>query len=80
MDQGGFAIAAAKASGADAFVTSDLKYHDFFQAENQILLADIGHFESEQFTKNLIADYLTEKLPNFAVLLTAINTNPVRYY
>jgi len=77
---GSFAIAAAKAIGADAFVTSDLKYHDFFQAENRILLADIGHYESEQFTKNLIADYLKEKMPNFAILLTAINTNPVRYY
>ncbi len=77
---GSFAINDAKASGADAFVTSDLKYHDFFQAENDILLVDIGHFESEQFTKNLIADYLKEKMPNFAILLTAINTNPVRYY
>ena len=76
---GSFAIAAAKASGADAFVTSDLKYHDFFQAENQILLADIGHFESEQFTKNLIADYLTEKLPNFATIFAQTNTNPVQY-
>ena len=53
---GSFAIQAAKASGADAFVTADLKYHDFFSAENQIILADIGHYESEQYTKNFLAD------------------------
>ncbi len=76
---GSFAIAAAKAAGADAFVTSDLKYHDFFAAENQILLMDIGHYESEQYTKNLLATYLTKKIPNFAVLLSKINTNPVKY-
>ena len=76
---GSFAIAAAKAAGAHAFVTSDLKYHDFFTAENQILLMDIGHYESEQYTKNLLATYLTKKIPNFAVLLSKINTNPVKY-
>ena len=76
---GSFAITSAKASGADAFVTSDLKYHDFFAAENQILLMDIGHYESEQYTKNLLATYLTKKIPNFAVLLSKINTNPVKY-
>jgi len=54
---GSFAIQAAKAQGADAFVTADLKYHDFFTAENKILLADIGHYESEQFTKNLLVEY-----------------------
>ena len=59
---GAFAIAAAKAIGADAFLTADLKYHNFFEAENQILLADIGHFESEQFTKNLLVDFLRKKL------------------
>jgi dinuclear metal center YbgI/SA1388 family protein len=76
---GSFAISAAKAAGADAFVTSDLKYHDFFKAENQILLMDIGHYESEQYTKNLLASYLKKKIPNFAVLLSKINTNPVKY-
>jgi dinuclear metal center YbgI/SA1388 family protein len=76
---GSFAISAAKAAGADAFVTSDLKYHDFFRAENQILLMDIGHYESEQYTKNLLASYLKKKIPNFAVLLSKINTNPVKY-
>ncbi|WP_298236932.1 Nif3-like dinuclear metal center hexameric protein [uncultured Algibacter sp.] len=77
---GSFAIKAAKSSGADAFVTSDLKYHDFFTAENSILLADIGHYESEQFTKNLLVAYLTKKITNFAVVLSNTNTNPVKYF
>ncbi len=76
---GSFAISHAKQEGADVFVTADLKYHDFFQAENEILLADIGHYESEQFTKNLLTAYLSEKFPNFAVLNSEINTNPVHY-
>ncbi len=77
---GAFAIDAAKASKADAFISADFKYHDFFKAENQILLADIGHFESEQFIKNLLFDYLTKKIPNFAIILSDINTNPIKYY
>lgn len=76
---GAFSIPAAIAKGADVLITSDLKYHDFFQAENKILLADIGHFESERFTKNYIIDYLTKKIPNFAVVLSEENTNPVKY-
>lgn len=77
---GAFAIDAAKAAKADAFVSADFKYHDFFKAENQILLADIGHFESEQFIKMLLYDYLTKKIPTFAVVLSDINTNPIKYY
>ncbi len=77
---GAFAIDATKASKADAFISADFKYHDFFKAENQILLADIGHFESEQFIKNLLFDYLTKKIPNFAIILSDINTNPIKYY
>ncbi|GAA3615883.1 Nif3-like dinuclear metal center hexameric protein [Flavivirga amylovorans] len=77
---GSFAIGAAKASGADAFITSDLKYHDFFIAENRILLADIGHYESEQYTKNLLVANLTKKITNFAVVLSKTNTNPVKYF
>lgn len=76
---GSFAISNAKHNGADVFITADLKYHDFFQAENQILLTDIGHYESEQFTKDLLTAYLSEKFPNFAVLKSEINTNPVHY-
>jgi dinuclear metal center YbgI/SA1388 family protein len=76
---GSEAIGKAIQSGADAFLTADLKYHQFYQAENQILLADIGHFESERFTKNYIVDYLTKKMPNFAIILSEENTNPVKY-
>ncbi|WP_203257882.1 Nif3-like dinuclear metal center hexameric protein [Hyunsoonleella ulvae] len=77
---GSFAINAAKAMGADAFVTADLKYHDFFSAENSILLADIGHYESEQFTKTLLVEYLTKKITNFAIILSNTDTNPVKYF
>ncbi|MCB0444425.1 MAG: Nif3-like dinuclear metal center hexameric protein [Gelidibacter sp.] len=76
---GSFAIDAAKSANADVFITSDLKYHDFFTAENQIILADIGHYESEQFTKNFLAEYLSKKITNFAVVLSMTNTNPVKY-
>jgi len=76
---GSFAIEAAKQAKADVYVTADLKYHDFFKAENQLVLVDIGHYESEQFTKNLIVDYLTKKFRNFAVVLSEINTNPINY-
>ncbi len=77
---GSFAINAAKQAGADAFVTADLKYHDFFNAENSILLADIGHYESEQFTKELLVSFLNKKITTFAVVLSQINTNPITYY
>ena len=76
---GAFAIEAARNSGADVLVTSDLKYHQFFEAEESILLLDIGHYESEQFTKNLLADYLKKKIPNFAVSLSEVRTNPINY-
>ncbi len=76
---GAFAIGAAKKAGADIFVTSDIKYHEFYQAENQLVIADIGHFETEQFTKDLLVDYLTKKIPNFAVSLSESITNPIKY-
>lgn len=76
---GSFAINAAKAAGADLFVTADLKYHDFFSAENDIVLADIGHYESEQFTKTFLVHYLSKKITNFAIILSNKNTNPVKY-
>ncbi|UUV21505.1 Nif3-like dinuclear metal center hexameric protein [Paenimyroides aestuarii] len=76
---GSFAITAAKAKNADILVTADLKYHDFFQAENSILLADVGHFESERYVKNYIFDYLSKKIPTFAIILSNIKTNPVNY-
>jgi dinuclear metal center YbgI/SA1388 family protein len=84
---GAFAIPNAIRGNADAFVTADLKYHDFFKAEEKILLADIGHYESEQFTKNLIHGFLTKKICNFApaplksgIVLSETNTNPVQYF
>lgn len=76
---GSFAIDNAKGQQADAYVTSDLKYHEFYKAENQLLLADIGHYESEQFTKNLLVDYLTKKFTNFAIVLSDKITNPIYY-
>ncbi|MCU0432746.1 MAG: Nif3-like dinuclear metal center hexameric protein [Bacteroidia bacterium] len=77
---GSFLLGAAKASGADAYVTADYKYHEFFDAENQLMIADIGHYESEQFTKQLLADRITEKFTTFAVRLSGVNTNPISYY
>ena len=77
---GAFAIKNSIEQKADAYVTADLKYHNFFEANKQIVLIDIGHFESEQFTKNLIHDYLKKKFPNFAIILAYTNTNPVNYF
>ena len=76
---GSFAISNAKRAKADAYVSADFKYHEFFKAENSILLADIGHYESEQFTKNLLVDYLTKKFSNFAIILSEKSTNPIYY-
>ena len=76
---GSFAIKNAIQANADVFLTADLKYHNFYEAENQIVLADIGHFESERFTKNYIVDFLKKKIPNFAVNFSEENTNPVKY-
>jgi len=77
---GGFLLTDAKRSGADIFITADYKYHEFFDAEGTIIIADIGHFESEQFTQSLLLDIITKKFANFAVLLTEIDTNPIKYY
>ena len=76
---GSFAIQNAIHSNADAYISADFKYHDFFKAEKQILLADIGHYESEQFTKNLLVEYLTKKFTNFAIILSEKSTNPIYY-
>ena len=77
---GSFAIQQAISTEADAFVTADLKYHDFYKAEGKILLVDIGHYESEQYTKNLLVTHLTKKITNFAIILSKINTNPIKYF
>ncbi len=76
---GSFLIAQAMNAGADVFLTSDLKYHDYFLPEQQMLLVDFGHYESEQVTKDLIAQLLIKKFSTFAVLKTERNTNPVKY-
>jgi len=76
---GSFAINQAIRAKADAYITSDIKYHEFYKAENKLIIADIGHYESEQFTKNLLVDILTKKFPNFAVVLSNKNTNPIYY-
>ena len=76
---GHFLISNALKAGAQVFITSDLKYHDFFKAEDRILLADVGHFESEQFTIDLLQEELAKKFPTFAVLKTSVSTNPVNY-
>ncbi len=77
---GSFLIGAAIGAGADMYVTADVKYHEFFDANNCLVIADIGHFESEQFTIDLLFDLLSEKFPNFAVLKTGVKTNPVQYF
>jgi dinuclear metal center YbgI/SA1388 family protein len=76
---GFFLLPAAKAAGADVFLTSDVKYHEFFDAEDKIVLADMGHFESEQFTSDLLVAELKKKFTTFAVLKGNTNTNPVKY-
>ncbi len=84
---GAFGIGAATAVGADAYVTADLKYHDFFKAGEKLLLVDAGHYETERFTKKIIHDYLTKKMSNIAapdtrvsVRMSKIDTNPVKTY
>lgn len=77
---GSFLLKNAVAAGADAFITGDYKYHQFFDAEGRILIADIGHYESEQFTIEIFSEIIKEKFPNFATLFTKTNTNPVNYY
>ena len=77
---GSFLTKTAIAAKADFYITADVKYHEFFDAESKLVLADIGHWESEQFTIELLAEVLQEKFPTFAVLKTAVKTNPVQYW
>lgn len=76
---GSFLLDDAIKAGADVFVTADFKYHQFFDADNQIVIMDIGHYESEQYTGELLRDLLKQKFPIFASRLSEINTNPVNY-
>ncbi len=77
---GSFLINTALGAGADFYITGDVKYHEFFDAENRMVIADIGHFESEQFTIELLYDILHSKFPTFAVLKSEVKTNPVNYF
>jgi dinuclear metal center YbgI/SA1388 family protein len=76
---GSFLLGNAIAEQADVFITGDFKYHQFAEAEDRILIADIGHFESEQYTKEVFFELLTKKFSNFAIHLSNVNTNPVNY-
>lgn len=76
---GSFLLPAAIARGADVYITGDFKYHEFFDADGHLVIADIGHFESEQFTIDLLHEIISEKFTNFAPLKTSVNTNPVHY-
>jgi len=76
---GSFLLSKAIASGADVFVTADLKYNHYFDAEGKLIIADIGHYESEQFTKELFYELLMKKFPKFALRLSEVNTNPINY-
>jgi len=77
---GSFLLKDAIQNGADIFVSADFKYHQFFDADNQIVIADIGHYESEQFTKELIFNEIQKKFSTFALCLSKNNTNPIHYY
>ena len=76
---GSFLLKQAINAGADMFISADFKYHEFFDAEEKLVIADIGHFESEQFTQNLLVEIIRKKFVNFAVRLTEVNTNPIKY-
>ena len=76
---GSFLLSTAIAKGADAFVSADFKYHEFFDAEAKIMIADIGHYESEQYTKELLIEFLKEKFHTFAIIFSETVTNPISY-
>ena len=76
---GSFLLRAAMAKKADVFITADFKYHEFFDADRKIVIADIGHYESEQFTIKLLHEIITDKFSNFAAYCTEVNTNPINY-
>ena len=77
---GFFLLDNVKRCKADAYVTADIKYHDFFEADGQLFLVDAGHYETEQFTKELIADVIIKKFCNFAVSISSVKTNSINYF
>lgn len=76
---GSFLLPDAKRSGSQVYITADFKYHEFFDAEDDIIVADIGHYESEVFTKELLQEVLTKKFPTFAINFSTTRTNPISY-
>jgi len=76
---GSFLISHAISQHADVFITGDVKYHDFFLSENKMIIADIGHYESEQFTKEIFYEIVTKNFPKFATQFSTVNTNPIKY-
>lgn len=77
---GASGIRAALAKGCDAYLTGDVKYHEFFQAENKMMICDIGHYESEQYIVEQLIEILSEIFPKFAILKSLEKTNPVNYF
>lgn len=77
---GSFLLQNAIKQKADVFISADFKYHEFFDADDKILIADIGHYESEIFTTELLKDYLTKEFSDLKILLTTVNTNPIQYF
>jgi putative NIF3 family GTP cyclohydrolase 1 type 2 len=77
---GSFLMGKALGQKADVYITADMKYHEFFNADGRMMIADIGHYESEQYTIDLIYDILKQNFGNFAILKTEVNTNPVKYF
>lgn len=77
---GSFLLKNAINSKSDIYISSDFKYHEFFDAEGKVVVADIGHFETEQFTPEIFYEIISNKFPTFATYLTEINTNPVNYF
>jgi putative NIF3 family GTP cyclohydrolase 1 type 2 len=77
---GSFLLSAAMKAKADIFISSDIKYHHFFEADGKIVIADVGHYESEQFTRDIFYERLTEKFSTFAIYLSKRNSNPVNYF
>jgi putative NIF3 family GTP cyclohydrolase 1 type 2 len=76
---GSFLLKEAIQAGADIFISADFKYHEFFDADSKIVIADIGHFESEQYTKDLLSEVLREKFTTFATTFSKTITNPISY-
>jgi putative NIF3 family GTP cyclohydrolase 1 type 2 len=76
---GSFLLNDAINANADIFISADFKYHEFFKAENRIIVADLGHFETEQFTKHIFYELITKKMPTFAVRISETKTNPINY-